>query len=345
MHQFINEYLEKLRPFYDGKEVLILGGLGFIGSNLAKLLNKLGAHISILDNLDPLYGGDRENIPSGFHIKPTIIIGDIRDTELLENIIPGKDIIFNFAAQVSPIDSTKLPEKDLEINGLGTLRILETIRKVNPKAKFVFSSSRLVIGKEIQNPITEDHPLRPTSPYGKHKQLSEYYCDFYHKEYGVRTTVVRITNPYGPNQQVKHSKYSIPGWFMRQALEGYPITIFGEGDQLRDYIYIDDLINAIAGVGVLEETDGQLYNCGSGVSIPLKEMVSIIKEIVPSTQILHTPWPNNYQNQETGNCSISIEKIQKHTGWNPCCDIRYGLNGLHQYLIQNSQRLGIKTLH
>src|SRR5574343_468892 len=312
------------------KNVLITGGLGFIGSNLAHELVKRGAKVTILDNLSPLYGGNHFNV---LHIKDKIevIIGDVRDSELVNKLIVDKDIVFNLAAQVSYIDSNNMPYDDLDINLRAALNVLEAARKFNPRAKIIYSSSRLALGKIIQNPITEDHPAHPLSLYGIHKRASESYHTLYNKDHGLNTTVLRLTNPYGIRQQIKHSKYSIPGWFMRQAMEDKTIKIFGDGKQLRDYLFSSDIVEAFILVAISDKTSGKLYNIGCGKSIEFKKMVETIIKTVGRGKVEFVPWPKDYERNETGDFETSIRRITKDTGWKPKTKFADGIKKMYQY--------------
>lgn len=306
-----------------------------MGSNVARELVSLGAKVTVIDNLAPLYGGNMFNI-AGIEKKIRLVVGDIRDQDAVGKLVAEADIVFDFAAQVSHIDSGDMPFEDLDVNCRGHLNILEAARKHNPRAKVLFSSSRLALGKICRNPVTEDHPTNPLSIYGIHKLAAEKYFFLYHKNFGVRTTVFRITNPYGPRQQIKHSKYSIPGWFMRMAMEGKPIKIFGDGKQLRDYIYVDDLVGAFLLAGLSKETDGQLYNCGSGKSVEFKKMVELITKIAKSGTIEHVPWPADYEKEETGDFETDIGKLQKAIGWMPQISMERGLELMHEYYEANA---------
>ena len=322
---------------YKGKKVLITGGLGFIGSNLAHLLVTHGAEVTILDNLAPLYGGNRFNIED-IADKVEVVIGDIRDKTLVDKLVPGKDIIFDFAAQVSPIDSSAMPFEDLDINCRGHLNVLEACRTLNPGVKILFSSSRLALGKIVENPVTEDHPTNPLNMYGVHKLTGEKYFNLYHKNYGLRTVVFRITNPYGERQQIKHSKYSIPGWFMRLAMEGKPIKIFGEGTQMRDYIHVSDLVTAFALAGLSEKTIGNIYNCGVGASVELKKMAEAIVKAVGRGSLEHVPWPENYGKEETGSFESDISKLQEAIGWKASTSLEEGVARMVAYYKQHKDR-------
>jgi len=319
---------------YKGKNVLITGGLGFLGSNIANKLVSLGANVTILDSLNPLYGGNWFNV-EGIKDKIKVIIGDIRDEELVYGLVIDKDIIFNLAAQVSYIDSSVIPFIDLDINCRGHFTILEACRKNNKDAKIIFSSSRMVLGKIKYSPMDENHPTNPLSIYGIHKLAAEKYHLMYFKDYGMKTCVLRITNPYGERQQIKHNKYCLPGWFMRLAMENKPITVFGDGLQLRDYIYSDDLIEAFIRVGVTDKTDGQLYNCGSGKSRLFKDMAELVVKAVGQGEVKYVPWPENYEKVETGDFETNISKLSSAIDWTPQISLEQGIEKMVAYYKKN----------
>jgi UDP-glucose 4-epimerase len=315
---------------YAGKRVLITGGLGFLGSNVAHKLVPLGADVTVLDTLDPRYGGNRYNIePHADRVR--VVIGDVRDQALVEPLIERADVIFHFAAQVSYIDSLTIPFEDLDVDCRGQLVLLEACRKLNRRAKIVFSSSRMVLGRIIEDPMTEHHPTNPLSLYGTHKLTAEKYHQIYAKEFGIRSAIIRITNPYGHRQQIKHSKYSVPGWFMRLAMERKPISIFGDGKQLRDYIYVDDLVEAAVRLPLFDSTDGQIFNCGSGDSTEFREMVEAVVEAVGTGSVAYVPWPKDYEKIETGDFRTDISKLSQAIGWRPQVTLREGMRRMVAY--------------
>lgn len=320
--------MKTLKEIYCGKKILITGGLGFLGSNLAHKLVEFESEITLLDALLPLYGGNRFNI-NEIENKVKVIIGDIRDFRLIEKLVEKKDIIFNLAAQVSYIDSINIPLEDLDINCKGHLIVLDACRHRNPGAMLVFPSSRMVIGKVNYNPVDENHPTEPLSIYGIHKLTVEKYYIAYHRTYGLNTVILRLTNPYGVRQQMKHDKYSLVGWFLRMAMEGKTIKVFGGGSQLRDYVYVDDVAEAFLNAGIYGSGSGQIYNIGLGKSYEFLEMVEKVLSIVGKGSIEHIPWPENYENIETGDFKLSIEKAQKDWGWNPSIDLGEGIKRMH----------------
>jgi len=318
-----------LNYFYK-KNVLITGGLGFLGSNLAHRLVALNANVTIIDNLSPLYGGNLFNVED-IKDKCKIIIEDIRNTDVLKPYIPRLDIIFHFAAQVSYIDSLSIPFEDLSLNTSTTLQLLEICRKMNVKVKFVFSSSRMVLGKIETERMLESSPANPLSLYGIHKLTSEKYLLMYYRDFGIPCVILRITNPYGLRQQVKHSKYALVGWFMRQAMEGKTIRIFGDGRQIRDYIYSDDIAEAFLRCAASEKAIGEIVNIGSGQGTEFCKMVEKVISVVGNGEIEYTQWPENYERIETGDVVADLTKLQSITSWKPTRSLTEGIRSTYEY--------------
>lgn len=321
---------------YAGRSVLITGGAGFIGSSLALELVRLGAKVTVLDAMLPLYGGNMFNLePAQGEVE--FVQGDIRDEATVNRLVAGKDFIFDLAAQVSYIDSRDLPILDEDINARGHLVVLEAMRHHAPDATLVFASSRLVYGQILTNPVAEDHPTEPLSLYGIHKLTGEKYCRYYSRTFGLKASVVRIPNPYGPRQQMKHAKYSIVGWFMRQAMEGKPIRVFGDGSQLRDYIYIDDITSALLGVG-LRGKPGEVYNIGTSEKTRFIDMIDAIISAVGSGSRELVPWPKNYEKNETGDYFADTSRISADVGWAATVPLAEGIGRMLEYYRANRDR-------
>jgi nucleoside-diphosphate-sugar epimerase len=319
-----------MENYFKSKNVLITGGLGFLGSNLALRLLEAGANVTVIDNLTPLYGGNIFNVREIFD-KIKIIINDIRNIEIIKPLIEKADLIFHLAAQVSYIDSLNIPHEDLDLNARATLNILECCRKYNPKTKILFASSRMIYGKVEQPIVTEGSPTNPLSLYGIHKLTSEKYLLMYYKDFGIPSTVLRITNPYGPHQQIKHSKYSLVGWFIRQAMEDQVIKIFGNGVQLRDYIFVDDIVNAMMKCAEAPGAAGEVINLGSGNSSRFCDMVSMVITTVNKGRMEFIPWPANYEKIETGDVSVDISKLKSITSWQPAYSLEEGIKKTYEY--------------
>uniref|UniRef100_A0A7V4LC77 NAD-dependent epimerase/dehydratase family protein n=1 Tax=Desulfobacca acetoxidans TaxID=60893 RepID=A0A7V4LC77_9BACT len=310
--------------FYQDARVLITGGAGMIGSTLARLLVDQGAEVTIVDALLPAYGGNRFNLKDIWD-KIVFVKGDIRNLERVKVWVDGADFIFNLAAQVSYVDSNVDPLLDLDINCRGHLNLLLALSQINRRAKVIFTSSRFVYGTVEYNPVDEKHPFNCLSIYGIHKLAGEKYYRFYHDSQGLDTVSLRITNPYGPRQQMKHSKYGIVNWFIRLALEGKPLTVFGEGLQQRDYIFVEDVAEGLLQAALASGTAGQVYNLGSGTGTAFIDMVRLVAELVPGTEIQHLPWPADRYFVETGDFVADISRLKAATGWEPKVSLREGI--------------------
>jgi nucleoside-diphosphate-sugar epimerase len=307
-----------------------------IGSAIAHLAVKHGARVTILDALLPLYGGNLFNL-KGIQDKIRFIQGDIRDWDLVKSLVGDADIIFSLAGQVSYVDSNTDPLLDLDINCKGHLQVLEACRQIKSPARLVFSSSRFVYGRIEYNPVDESHPFNCLSIYGIHKLAGEKYYRFYHEAYGLETVSVRIANPYGPRQQMKHSKYGILNWFIRLALEGKPLTIFGDGLQRRDYIFNEDLAEAAVCLALTPGVAGQVYNLGSGMGTPFIEMAQLVAEAVPGTEVHKVEWPTDRYFVETGDYIGDITKITNVSPWQPKTSIREGIARTVDFYRQHRQ--------
>jgi nucleoside-diphosphate-sugar epimerase len=308
-----------------------------IGSTIAHLAAAHGARVTVLDAMLPLYGGNPFNL-EGISDGVEFIQGDIRDLELLGRAVAGADFIFSLAAQVSYVDSNTDPLLDLDINCRGHLNLLNACVQVNRKARIVFTSSRFVYGTIEYNPVDENHPFNCLSIYGIHKLVGEKYYRFYHDAHGLETVSLRIANPYGPRQQMKHSKYGIVNWFIRLALEGKPLTVYGEGSQRRDYIFVEDVAEALVSAALSRGTAGQVYNLGSGTGTPFMDMVRMVAEMIPGTEVRQVEWPADRYFVETGDYISDITRITKATGWAPRTSIREGIAKTIDFYRQHRDR-------
>jgi UDP-glucose 4-epimerase len=316
--------------------VLITGGAGMIGSTIAHQAVAQGAKVSILDAMLPLYGGNLFNL-QGILEQVQFIPGDIRDLDLMRRVVPGYDFIFSLAGQVSYVDSNIEPLLDLDINCKGHLQVLEACRLENPRARLLFASSRFVYGRIEYNPVDEGHPFNCLSIYGIHKLAGEKYYRFYQEAYGMPTLSVRIANPYGPRQQMKHSKYGILNWFIRLALEGQPITVYGEGLQRRDYIFNEDLAAGCIALMGSPGTEGQVYNLGTGTGVPLIDMAHLVATAVPGTEVRQVEWPKDRYFVETGDYLSDISRITAASDWRPRTSLKEGIERTVAYYREHRQ--------
>lgn len=308
-----------LSEAYKWKNVLITGGGGFIGSNLAIKLVDLDAKVSIVDSKLVPYGYNDFNL-SSIYDKIEFDCSDIRDSEAVEKNILGKDIIFNLAAQVGEKISEENPELDKDINIFGHYNVLDACRKKNRNVKILFPGSRMQYGKTIGNsPVSENHPMNPLTHYAKNKVLGErMYLDFF-ENHGMNTTAVRIANPFGPMASISNPGYCIVNWFIAKAIRGEELPIYGDGMQLRDYIFIDDVVDAMVVAGADDNSNGQVYNVGSGKGIMFKDMAQKIVDASGNdkAKLKFIEWPADAKNRETGHFTADISKIKRELDWQP----------------------------
>ena len=308
--------------FYRGKQVLVTGGLGFIGLNTCARLLELGAKVTVLDNFMPTEISKQLSELLA-HIK--VAIADIRDEEKVERVVRDQEVIFNLAGKSGAADSNKTPLNDLDINCRGHLNVLEACRVFNPGVSIVFPSSRLVYGKPHYLPVDERHPLAPESIYAAHKLAVENYHLIYGRLYGLKATVLRISNPYGPFQTGEGRAYGIANSFIQAAVSGRPITLFGDGSQRRDYLYIDDLVEALLRAASLPVSRGKVYNIGDGQGTSLLELAEMAVLEAGQGEIVRVPWPEEYRAIETGDYLSDISLARHELDWSPVTDIREGI--------------------
>jgi nucleoside-diphosphate-sugar epimerase len=271
----------------------------------------------------------------GIRNKVGISITDIRDKEAIKYLVRDQDIIFNLAGQISHNQSIDDPFLDADINYIGHLNVMESLKRYNPEAKILFSGSRLQFGPIKENPVNENHPLRPETPYAFNKSVAENMYRFYYEVYGIPSVIFRIANPYGIRCQMKHSYYSIVNFFIRQAMEDKKLTIFGDGEQLRDYIYVGDLADAFLLASISDEASGQIFNVGSGNGTKFKDMVKTVVDVVGNGEVVFAPWPDKYLNVETGDYFTDITKISEILNWHPSTKLRDGIKETYLFYKHN----------
>jgi UDP-glucose 4-epimerase len=308
--------------FYRGKKVLVTGGLGFIGLNVSRRLLELGASVTVLDNFMP---PDVSQPLAEFLTQIRVAIADIRDEDKVERVVRDQEVIFNLAGKSGAADSNKTPLNDLDINCKGHLTILEACRSFNPGVTIVFPSSRLVYGKPHYLPVDENHPVAPESIYAAHKLAVENYHLIYGHLYGLKTTVLRISNPYGPMQAGEARAYGIANRFIQAAVAGKAITLFGDGGQRRDYLYIDDLVDAFLRAAFVEGARGKIYNIGDRGSLSLLELAEMAIAAAGAGEIVRVPWPEEFRAVETGDYQSDITLARHDLGWSPVTEIHEGI--------------------
>lgn len=300
---------------WNNRRVLITGGLGFIGSNLARRLVSEGAQVTLVDSLIPEYGGNLFNI-SDFSDRVSVNISDVRDEFSMAHLIKGKEFLFNLAGQTSHMDSMRHPKTDLEINCSAQLSILESCRKQNPDITVVYGSTRQIYGRPKYLPVDELHPIRPVDVNGINKLAGEGYHLLYHDVYGIPATVLRLTNTIGPGMRVKDARQTFVGTWLRCALDGAPFEVWG-GEQKRDFNYVDDVVEAMLSAAIDDQSIGRIFNLGGSEPLSLLQLAEKITEIVPKAAFKTMDYPPERKKIDIGDYYSDWTLIQEKLGWTP----------------------------
>jgi len=308
---------------FKGKKVLVTGGLGFIGATLALRLIELGADVLLVDSLIPEYGGNLFNV-AGAENNVRINISDVRDEHSMPYLVQGQDVLFNLAGQTSHMDSMQDPYTDLEINAKAQLSILESCRKHNPGIKIVFASTRQIYGKPDYLPIDEKHLLRPVDVNGINKMAGEWYHILYNNVYGIRSCALRLTNTYGPRMRVKDARQTFLGIWIRLIVEGKPFEVW-EGQQLRDFTYVDDAVRALLMAAVNDEVNGQVFNLGGDCVISLKDLAELLVDVNGKGEYTVKVFPPNRKSIDIGDYYADFSRIRSVLDWKPEVPLREGL--------------------
>jgi UDP-glucose 4-epimerase len=311
--------------FYRGRRVLVTGGLGFIGSNLARRLVDLGADVLLVDSLIPDYGGNLFNI-AGIEDRLRVNVADVRQATTMNYLVRDREVIFNLAGQVSHIDSMTDPHTDLEINCRSQLTMLEACRWHNRNVKMVFAGTRQVYGRPDRLPVDETHLVRPTDINGINKAAGEYYHLVYNNVFGVRACSLRLTNVFGPRQLIKHNRQGFIGWFIRLAVEGREIQVYGDGSQLRDFVYVDDVSDAFLRAGATDACNGEVFNVGGDVPVSHSDLVALLIDVAGSGSVRFVEWPADKKIIDIGSFYADSSKFTRATGWRPSVSLREGLS-------------------
>jgi UDP-glucose 4-epimerase len=309
---------------FQGRNVLITGGLGFLGSNLARRLVEVGARVVLVDSLVPEYGGNPHNV-AGIEQRVQVNVSDVRDRWSLRHLVRGQDFLFNLAGQTSHLDSMTDPYTDLEINCRAQLSILEACRHENPDVRIVFASTRQIYGRPQRLPVDESHPIEPVDVNGINKTAGEWYHLLYGQVYGLHVSALRLTNTYGPRMRVRDARQTFLGYWLRLALEGRPIQVFGDGTQKRDFTYVDDAVRAFLLAATREEARGQIYNLGSDEVVELEELARMLVALNGEGSYECVLFPPDRKAIDIGDFYGDFSKIRGELGWEPLIGLREGL--------------------
>lgn len=323
-----------LKTAFSGSDCLITGGLGFIGSNLARQLVALGAKVTLLDSMIPDYGGNLFNVED-IRDRVTINISDVRNRSAMDYLVRGRDFLFNLAGQVSHIDSMRDPFTDLDINCRSQLSLLESCRHNNQSVRIVFACSRQVYGRPEYSPVDERHPIHPVDVNGINKVAGENYHILYHEVYGIRSTSLRLTNTYGPRQLVKHNRQGFIGTFVRTVVEGGEIPLYGDGTQVRDLNYVDDTVDAFLRAAAAPNAGGEIYNLSGDPPVSLREICESLIRIAGRGSYRLVPFPEEKKRIDIGSYRGTSEKIRSRLGWAPKVALEEGLTRMVRYYEEN----------
>jgi len=312
-----------MQEVFCNRNVLITGGLGFIGSNLARRLVDLGASVTLVDSLIPEYGGNLFNV-AGIEDRVRVNISDVRDEHSMRYLVQAQDFLFNLAGQTSHMDSMQDPYADLEINVRAQLSILEACRKHNPHIRVVFASTRQIYGKPNYLPVDEKHLPRPMDVNGINKMAGEWYHTLYNNVYGIRTCALRLTNTYGPRMRIKDARQTFLGIWLRQLVEGKSFEVWG-GEQLRDFTYVEDVVEAFLLAAKTDQADGKVYNLGGDPVVSLRDLADLLIEVNGGGQYLVRAFPADRKRIDIGDYYGDDRLIRAELGWKPRVSLRDGL--------------------
>ena len=315
------------------KRVLITGGLGFIGSNLARRLVDLGAEVTLVDSLIPEYGGNWFNI-AGIEDRVEVNISDVRDEHSMKYLVQNQDYLFNLAGQTSHLDSMQDPFEDLDINAKSQLFILEACRHHNADIKIIFASTRQIYGNPKYLPVDETHPLSPVDVNGVNKLAGEWYHLLYNTVYDIRTAVLRLTNTIGPRMRVRDARQTFLGVWIRLLVEGKPFEVW-EGNQLRDFTYVDDAVDAFLMAAASDDANGKIFNLGGDRVVSLKELADLLVEIHGGGTYEVREFPKDRKRIDIGEYYANCSLVRSTLGWEPKVVLRESLQRTLEYYQQH----------
>ena len=322
---------------FRGVRTLITGGLGFIGSNLARKLVSLGAEVTLIDSLIPEYGGNPFNIED-IRDKVTVSITDVRDQHAMTYLIQGKDYLFNLAGQTSHLDSMLDPKTDLDINAGAQLSILEACRKHNRSVKIVFASTRQLYGRPQYLPVDEKHPIHPVDVNGINKLAGEWYHLLYNDVYGVRASALRLTNTYGPGMRVRDARQTFLGIWIRNLIQGKMVQVYGDGLQVRDFNYVDDVVDALLLAASDPSSEGQVFNLGAQEVVSLKALAEKLVALHGAGRYEVVPFPPERKAIDIGDYYSEFSKIREILGWVPKVSLNDGLARTLEYFVMHGDK-------
>jgi len=322
---------------YRDRQVLITGGLGFLGSNLAIRLVELGAQVTLLDAMLDDHGGNLFNVEP-IRDRVSLNFSDVRDESSLKYLVAGKDYIFHLAGQNDHVLSVRDPFPDIDINIKGSAMLLETCRRINRQARLLYGGTRGEYGRAVMLPVAEDHPIRPRGIYELSSLTAQQLFQIYHDNHGVASVTLRLTNIYGERAQMKHSRFGVANWFVRQALDGATIEVFGDGSLLRDFVYVQDAVDAMIQCAATEDAFGQVFNVGNSRASSFRELAETVVRAAGSGRWEFAPFSPERAAQEPGDFVSDIRKIKRVVGWEPTTALAEGVELTVRYYRSHRHR-------
>lgn len=319
---------------FKSKRALITGGIGFTGSNLAIALVNAGADVTVMDAMIPGYAGNLFNIEP-IRDRVTVNFSDVRDVNVMNYLVQGQDYVFHLAGQVDHVLSLTDPFPDIDMNIKGTAVVMEAVKHHNPTAKVIYTGTRGQYGSAVSLPVSEDAPTHPKGIYEISNLTAEKIIQVYNDVHGIQSVLLRLTNIYGPRAQMKHSRYGVVNWFVRLAVDDATIKVFGDGKILRDYLYIDDAVEAILMCALEPKAVGEVLNVGIDVPTDFIELADTLIEVAGSGRWEFAPFSPERAAQEPGNFYTDISKIRSLVGWEPRTKLRDGLRETVEYYRKN----------
>ncbi|MBI2060502.1 MAG: NAD-dependent epimerase/dehydratase family protein [Nitrospirae bacterium] len=304
--------------------VLVIGGAGFVGANMVRrCLAEPGSRVTVMDSLDPHLHATTNNLQSVWS-RIRFVRGDLRDESLLAELVQGQDVIFNCAAQTSHPLSIQYPLLDADINCLGNLKLLETVRHLNRKAVVVYTSSSTVVGKSRRAMIDEDHPERPLEIYSANKSAAEKYYRIYNTLHDLKTVVPRFANLYGPFGK-GYPEFGFINYFIHLARTGKEITLYGAGNQVRNVMYVEDATDLLWTAWQQPRVFGHLFFATGDEHLSVADIARTIVRVFRKGKVVHIAWPDERKRIEIDSAKFSSGKIRALTGWKPRYTLAQGL--------------------